>query len=540
MNSQRKSYIKKSVIPGLALSAATGVATGGIVVLYRIAAYAAIESSEHIYEWLNKNFVFVAPVILLLAGLSVIAARLIKELPDICGGGIPTSIGVLRGVLRTDWLKSLIGVIFASLTTFITGVPLGNEGPCVQIGTAIGDGTVKTLAKKQRAWDRYIMTGGACAGFSAASGAPICGVLFALEEAHHRLSPMILLFSFVSVAFSYATLITLAPIFNISPLLFPEVGKMLFKLDLNDMWIPLLISIVIGLFAVIFLKFYVFVDKLIEKRLSHVSQAAKEFAIFVVTLIFGLISFDFISTGHHLALSVIDREFPLLLLAALLLFRCIVSLSASRFGMTGGLFLPIVSIGALVSAILAEILIATGLLTEKFFPLIVVFGIVACISGMMKIPLCAIVFAVEALGCGENILPIIILGAVPYLITEIFKVESINDSILEDYIHELNGSTSLNVIDCYVKVMPGSFVVGKQIRDILWPSGLSVLAIKEAELSKPIINEHGDKAMNSGDELHIRFAYRNRNDAYTELIALIGAQEIAAMDAFELRSPHVQ
>ena len=34
--------------------------------------------------------------------------------------------------------------------SFLFGVPLGNEGPAVQMGTAIGKGSVSVFAKKQR------------------------------------------------------------------------------------------------------------------------------------------------------------------------------------------------------------------------------------------------------------------------------------------------------------------------------------------------------------------------------------------------------
>ena len=72
-----------------------------------------------------------------------------------------------------------------SLLSFLMGVPLGNEGPSVQIGTAVGRGTTRIALRKRFAWDRYSMTGGACAGFAVATGAPISGILFAVEEAHH-------------------------------------------------------------------------------------------------------------------------------------------------------------------------------------------------------------------------------------------------------------------------------------------------------------------------------------------------------------------
>ena len=72
-------------------------------------------------------------------------------------------------------------LFFGSVTSFLIGVPLGNEGPSVLMGTAVGKGCTDTLAKKHPAWSRYSMTGGACAGFAVATGAPISGILDAYK-----------------------------------------------------------------------------------------------------------------------------------------------------------------------------------------------------------------------------------------------------------------------------------------------------------------------------------------------------------------------
>ena len=76
-------------------------------------------------------------------------------------------------------------MIVNSYIAFFTGLPLGNEGPSVLIGTALGRGT-NNLFNRTPAWDRYVMTGGAAAGFAVATGAPATGIIFALEEVHKR------------------------------------------------------------------------------------------------------------------------------------------------------------------------------------------------------------------------------------------------------------------------------------------------------------------------------------------------------------------
>ena len=155
--------------------------------------------------------------------IAVLFSHIYKKQPRVRGGGIPSSIALLRGIVTFKWLRTLIGVFFMSMTSFLIGVPLGNEGPSVLMGTAIGKGSVSVIAKKHPAWSRYAMTGGACAGFAVATGASVSGVLFAVEEAHQRISPMILLVGAVSVLFAQIVSYILCPLLGLSTMLFPSI-----------------------------------------------------------------------------------------------------------------------------------------------------------------------------------------------------------------------------------------------------------------------------------------------------------------------------
>ena len=208
--------------------------------------------SEQGYHLLGKYLYFVPLVILCFLAPAFLFAYIYKQIPNLRGGGIPTSIGILRGIIPFKWLRNLVGIFFLSLVSFFIGVPLGNEGPSVQMGTAIGRGTVYCFGQKHRAWDRYSMTGGACAGFAVATGAPISGVIFSVEEAHQRISPMILIVASTSVMFATFTTEILAPIFGVSKNLFPAMR--LPVLTVRDIWLPVAVGVALGLFAVVFLN----------------------------------------------------------------------------------------------------------------------------------------------------------------------------------------------------------------------------------------------------------------------------------------------
>lgn len=499
-----------------------GVLTAVVITMYEMCGGFIISLSEAGYSYLRQHPIWLPIVIVTLFGIALLFAYCYRKLPDLRGGGIPTSIGVVRGILPFHWSKNLIGTFFLSLTSFLIGVPLGNEGPSVQMGTAIGRGAMSPFGKKHRAWNRYAMTGGACAGFSVATGAPISGILFAIEEAHQRISPMILLISAFSVLFARITMEIMSPLIGVSVSLFPN--WQLSVLSIQDIWLPLIVGITIGLFSVLFLKYFALLDTLFRKTLGKLHPATKLFIIFLLTLMGGLCSYSFVSTGHNLIVSLFNGETSLYMLVLILIVRTTLTLSANTNGITGGVFVPTLALGAVVSAILSKTIDLLFGLSPEQYTIVLVLGITACIAGMMKMPLTSIVFSIEALSCYHNILPVIVVAATAFAITEIFAVNSISESVLERKTEQLNQSKVAKVIDTFVTVQPDCFAVGKQIRDIFWPSNLFVLSVQHGTNDHAEVDRHGEKVIHKGDILHVRYSTFDEPQTKAELIAIVGEQ----------------
>ncbi len=523
MKKPRKQYLLNLIVPSIVFGSITGVFTALVVLLYKLAATHVIEWSEQMYHFVSTHL-FLLPLLLsALLGISFLFASIYKRMPNLKGGGIPTSIAILRGIITFKWLRNLIGVFLLSLSSFLVGVPLGNEGPSVQMGTAVGRGTVRLFAKKHRAWDRYSMTGGACAGFSVATGAPISGIMFAVEEAHQRISPMIILVSTISVIFANFTSEILAPIFGVGTSIFENHTTMV--LSFKDVWIPVSVGVVVGLAAVLFLKYYRIISAFFNKKIKTVPLVIKLFAIFALTVVAGLFSGSFVSTGHHLMLSLFDGGFPIYALLLILLVRSTLTLCANTNGINGGMFIPILVLGALVSAVFGEILTTYCGLEQSYFSVILTFGIIACIAAMMKTPITAVVFAVEVLNCHTNVLHVITVCAVSFMITEMFGAKSINDSVVEDRVDALEEDETPTVIDTFVTVQKGAFAIGRQVRDIFWPANLFVLSITHDESRKTVVDEHGGKSILEGDILHVRYSTHDEAETKKELIAIVGEQD---------------
>ncbi len=515
-------FIKNLLVPTLVFGFITGSLAGVAITLFKFCATHIIEWSVITYTFMRSNLWLAAIIAVALLFVAMGIAVFHKTAPNTKGGGIPTSIAILRGILTFKWYRNFFNVFFASMVTFFIGVPLGNEGPSVQIGTALGRGAVNTIGRKNKAWDRYVMTGGACAGFSVATGAPLSGILFAVEEAHQRISPMILLVSLISVGFSYIVSALLSPLLGVSTRLFPEL--FLRSLSLSELWIPLVIGVIVGVLSVLFIKAHKLVRKLWKNKFN-VREGIKIYICFIVTLAFGLISYSFISTGHDLILDITRNTVPWYMLFAILAFRLIVVLTSNSSGITGGLFLPILALGAIVSGLLGKGLVLMGAVDSSYYPLIVMLGLTASMAGMMKTPLTATAFAIEALSLTGNIISVIIVVAASYIITEAFGARSIYETVVRERVDDLHKDKTPIVIDTFVTVQSGAFVVDKQIRDILWPSNLFVLSIKQNE-NLPIVDRHGEKHIHEGDVLHVRYSTYDDEVTKKEIFALVGKQDI--------------
>lgn len=518
-----KRRIINLIMPAVVFGSLTGVITASVVMIYKFCAGKIIHFSESAYGFMRTHLWAVIPALAVIAAAALVYKAVLTKHPNVRGGGIPTSIALMRGIISFRWAVNLVWVFILSLISFFIGVPLGNEGPSVQMGTAVGNGVVDLFAKKQKAYSRYAMTGGACAGFSVATGAPISGMMFAVEEAHHRISPMIIMVSAISVLSAALTASVLSPLLGVNTSLF-AFEEALKVLSLKDMWIPLGVGLGLGVFAAAFLKSYEYINRFSKNLFARVPFYLRICVILAITLGLGILSYDLISTGHELTLGLFEFDKSILLLFGILLVRWFLTLFANTNGITGGIFLPIIALGAVVSSIFGNICVKHLGLGQEYYTVILALGICACISGMMKMPLTAVFFGVEALSCYENIIPVIIVSAVAYSITEVLGLSSINDSVIEARTEEIFRSKRPVVKDTHVTVAEGSFAVGKQVRDIFWPNNLFVLSVNHGEKGGSRVDEHGENHIHPGDVLHVRYASSDVEATEDELWAIVGEQ----------------
>ena len=125
--------------------------------------------------------------------------------PAAGGSGIPEVKGFLNGtaISRAMNVKTFAVKFIASITAVASSLPVGPEGPMIHMGAMVGGGISQPRSKTlnlSMPWFRKFHTDrdrrdfiamGAAAGVASAFGAPLGGVLFAIEEASSFWSQML-------------------------------------------------------------------------------------------------------------------------------------------------------------------------------------------------------------------------------------------------------------------------------------------------------------------------------------------------------------
>jgi len=511
-----KEYLA-NMMPCIGYGLLTGIFTGATIFLFKFLAGKAEALSRAIYGWAKNSVLTVLLVFAVLVALAVLMSRLHKAVPECKGGGIPRSEGILRGILPFRPFLTLLGTFFGSLISFFAGLPCGSEGPAVLIGTALGRLTSST-SKKQAPWDRHVMTGGAGAGFAVATGAPLSGVLFALEEIHKRFSPVLVLT--VSMAVLSATGVNqlLCKLFDMSPALFQLDKFPAFELTQIGYLLLLgfFISLAVALFDGSILLFRRFTSKGKKGPIP-----VKLIVTFTLTGILCLFLADGAYSGHHMIVHIIEHNTSLLLLVALFVIRLLMMLLITENGATGGIFIPTLAIGALASAIITRLLVLLGMPAE-LSSLMIFLGMCAFIGGTLRAPLTASVLFVELSGQFTGLFYVAVVVFVVSLITEIFNQTPFYDKALEEMTEVHHHGKQMKISRFTLLVSQNDFVVGKAFRDIMWPHASVIESISHANSDILEEMDDGEQRLYPGDKVTIRAAYYDKEEILTLLVGLAG------------------
>lgn len=519
MKSKKQSSFKKQLIPFVLFPMITGFFTGVLIFLFKVSASFVIHSSEKIYGFVRENPKYL-PLLILGAAIIGAAASIILRFAKECrGGGIPTAVASIRGLIPLKWIQGVFVLFGSALLTYFAGVPLGNEGPSVQMGTATGKGSATFSKDTKLAWERYLMTGGASSGFAIATGAPLTGIIFALEEAHRRFSTTLFIVVSSSVLWGTVTHRYLSYFFNVDTTFFDLTISQV--LPMRYLWAAIIIGAVAGFCSLFFTKIYRFVSALSKSKIGKTPFNLQLVVTFAITALLGFLSVNFVGTGHSLIEAILHKKTVWYALLLALVVRAVLMIVANSEGITGGIFVPNLAFGAMIASLISDGLIALGFVDGAYYSILIVVGMASFLAASSRTPLTAIIFAAEALCVASNVMPVVFGVVVAYVIVEISGKISFADAVIEARAEAVHKGKSPIIVNTFFTVQEDSFADGMEIRDILWPPTCTVLSI-DRNLSS--VHHQSSHEIRSGDVVHLHYLTYDPEETFKTLSAILGEQ----------------
>ncbi len=220
---------------------------------------------------------------------------------------------------------------------------------------------------------------------------------------------------------------------------------------------------------------------------------------FVLIVPIGLIVPQYLGGGNSIITSLPSLKIGLLALLGLFVFRFIFSMISYGSGLPGGIFLPILNLGAIIGAIFTVIFSHLGLLPMQFESSLIIYAMAGYFACIGKAPFTAIILVTEMVGSLAHLMPLAVVSLVAYLIVDLLGGAPIYESLKSKI--KINGShsTDFNSEDTIeVPVYEGSQINGKEVRQLSLPNECLIVKIYRGE---KLIIPHGDTMILSGDRI---------------------------------------
>lgn len=483
-DSSRLSFIFRGIL--------IGILAGFVVSAFRLMIQKMSDRLPGIYHQLTLRPALILPWAALMFLFAVICGWLIKKAPAITGSGIPQVEGQLQGIFTIAWLPVLVCKFLGGVLAIGSGLFLGREGPSIQLGSSVAQGLAETMHLGD-ADKKIFISAGASAGLSAAFNAPMAGLLFILEEVHHNFSSLVLLTSFASAL--SANFIS-SYFFGLKPMLYP--GKLPY-FPLNQYGHLILLGILLGLFAFLYQKVLLSLPKIFLK-IPKLPSNFYGLVPFMLVIPIGLWYPQILGGGNQIILALERQHAALLILIGLFVLRFVFSMISYGSTLPGGIFLPILTLGAILGAIYgrgAEILVGND---PKFWANYIIFGMAAYFAAIGKAPITAIILVTEMVGTVNHLMPLALTSLVAYLVVDMLGGKPIYEALLEKSLPPRDLSISGKKATFEYSVTAASRMDGSTIRDFPWPNNMLVTSIRRGERS---LITHGDTVMRNGDLLTI-------------------------------------
>jgi CIC family chloride channel protein len=353
---------------------------------------------------------------------AAVAAWLVARFaPLASGSGIPHVVAVLRGEMGRA-PATVIPVKFAGgLLAIGGGLALGREGPTVQMGATLGSLVAGWIRPMREAWPA-LLAAGAGAGLASAFNAPIGGMLFVFEEVLRRFEPRATMATatacIAAVAFERAILGAESD-FDVPFVPPPAIASL---------GLYLIMGLAAGALGALYNQTILGLSGFAE-RFDSLPAAVKGGLVGVAVGLVAWLAPKAVGGGDGLTQEILAGQAAIAALPVLFLVRFVLGPVSYRAGTPGGLFAPLLVLGA-------QIGFACGWLGHWWFPdlapspiAFAVAGMAAFFTATVRSQLTGIVLVTEMTRTFSLTLPMLVASAGAYAVSALVGNPPIYDTL---------------------------------------------------------------------------------------------------------------
>ena len=367
-------------------------------------------------------------LLLPVGGSLAIGYLLYRYFPNARGSGVPQTKAALFAREGRITLRTVLGKFFCTSATLASGIPLGREGPSVQVGAGIASVLGRSLGLRPEKV-KALLPVGAAAAIAAAFNTPLAAVLFALEEIMGDLHAPVLGSVVLASATSWLVLRLLLgnhPLFQV-----PQY-QLVNPLEFG---VYAVLGVAGGLVSVTFTK--LLLD--MRQRFLRFPQKTVWFQPVAGGLVVGLMGWfvpQVLGVGYGYVGDVLNGRMALNLMVLLVVLKLIAVTTSYASGNAGGIFGPALFLGAMLGGAVGTVahhLLPAQTATPGAYALV---GMGAVFAGIVRAPMTSVVMIFEMTQDYAVIVPLMIANLVSLFISSRLQREPIYEALaVQDGIH---------------------------------------------------------------------------------------------------------
>jgi len=398
------------------------------------------------------------------------------------GHGIPEALEAI--LIDRSKMSPKVALLkpISSAIAIGTGGPFGAEGPIVMTGGAFGS-LFAQFFRLSSAERKTLLVAGATGGMAAIFATPVAAVLLGIEIMLFERKPRSLIPVAIAATVASATRVLLfgaGPIFPVPPHLPPDLTTLGFALG---------VGLLTGFGAAILTNLVYWCEDAFKRLPVHWMWWPALGGI--VVGIGGLLEPNVLGVGYDLIHQMLRGEILGMALLGLLIGKAVVWSVALGSGTSGGVLAPLLMIGCALGSILA------GWIPTGDTGLWAMIAMAAMMSGTLRAPMTAMIFAVETTH-DFNTLPTLLIGCIAaYAVTVLLM----RRSILTEKIARrgLNISQEYSV-DSYELLRVGE-IMDKDVPTIPATITVSELSTRLAQNNSPLAHRQGTPIVDAQNNL---------------------------------------